>query len=257
MTIRHSIIAAIAVLAVAAAGWFLYPHLTQRAAPKPFFADWGAVVVAGDWRAASGEPSDVFDNGRRAIAKKLVAAGFPADHVLQYSVQPQRHTQDLAMPATAEEITEGLNALGRNAPGGCLAYFTSHGEEGEGIIIGDRLVDPAPIAERITAACGDRPTVVVISACFAGQFIPALRGPRRIVLAAARADRSSFGCGEDDEYTFYDACMLQQFDRAAGFRELASFVEDCVRKREAEMDMDPPSEPQFFMGADVAHANWK
>ena len=250
-------LSAIAVLAVAAAGWFLYPHIAQRTPPKPFFDDWGAVVVAGDWRAGSGEPSEVFDNGRREIARKLIGAGFRRDNVLQYSVRPQRYTHDLAMPATAEEITEGLNALGRNTPGGCLAYFTSHGEEGEGIIIGDRVVDPDPIAERITAACGDRPTVVIISACFAGQFIPALRGPPRFVLTAARADRSSFGCGEEDEYTFFDSCVIQNFDRATGFRELAAFVEDCVQRREAELDVDPPSEPQLFMGADVATLNWK
>ena len=161
------------------------------------------------------------------------------------------------MPSTAEEITRGLNALGQATPGGCLVYLTSHGTE-EGIIIGDRLVDPPPIAERIEAACGDRPTVVVVSACFAGQFIRPLRGPRRIVFAAARPDRSSFGCGEQDEYTFFDACVLSEFDRAANFNELASFVDDCVKKREVEMKVDEPSEPQYYLGAEVAYTlNWR
>ena len=38
------------------------------------FETWAAIVVAGDFRAHSGAPSEVFDNGRRDIAKALVSA---------------------------------------------------------------------------------------------------------------------------------------------------------------------------------------
>jgi len=258
MNVKQTLVAGFLVLAIAVAGWFLYPLIGRAPeAPRPFFADWGAVIVAGDWRAANGKPSEVFDNGRRELAKKFIAAGFQPDNILQYSVRPQDYPHEAVMAATGEEITQGLNALGRATPGGCLVYFTTHGTE-QGIIIGDRLVDPAPIADRIEAACGDRPTVVVVSACFAGQFIRPLRGPRRVVLTAARHDRSSFGCGEQDQYTFFDACVLSEFDRAANFSELATFVDECVKKRETEMKVDPPSEPQYYLGAEVAYTlNWK
>jgi len=78
------------------------------------------------------------------------------------------------------------------------------------------------------------------------------------IWTAARPDRSSFGCGEQNEFTFFDACVLQEFDRAANFSELASFVDSCVTTREAELKVDPPSEPQFWLGANVAYTlNWK
>jgi hypothetical protein len=258
MNIKQGAGSVLAIAAVATAGWFLYPLVAEPEPPPPFFADWGAVIVAGDWRAANGRPSDVFDNGRRELAKKFISVGFRPENVLQYSVFPQNypHEQNL-LPSAAEEITAGLQTLSTAAPGGCMVYFTSHGTE-KGIIIGDRLVDPQPIADRIGEACGDRPTVVIVSACFAGQFIGPLRGPNRIVLTAARPDRSSFGCGEQDEYTFFDACVLQEFDRAANFSELASFVDVCVKKRETELKVDPPSEPQFWLGANVAYTlNWR
>ena len=258
MNVKQIILAGVAVLATAAAGWFLYPLVAPPPpVAKSFFDDWGAVVVAGDWRASNGKPSEVFDNGRREIAQKLISLGFRRDNVLQYSVWPEKYAHEQVQAATGDDITEGLLQIGKRAPGGCFVYFTSHGTQ-EGIIISDRLVGPPPIAERIEAACGDRPTVVVVSACFAGQFIRPLRGPRRIVFTAARPDRSSFGCGEQDEYTFFDACVLSEFDRAANFNELASFVDDCVKKRETELKVDPPSEPQYYLGPEVAYTlNWR
>ena len=51
------------------------PVLAQAGA----FSDWAAVVVAGDWRAHSGAPSEVFDNARRDVARSLVSAGFAPD----------------------------------------------------------------------------------------------------------------------------------------------------------------------------------
>ncbi|MEO6380286.1 MAG: hypothetical protein ABIO37_19855, partial [Caulobacteraceae bacterium] len=41
----------------------------QTASP---FANWAAIVVAGDWRAHDGGPSEGFDNARRDISKALI-----------------------------------------------------------------------------------------------------------------------------------------------------------------------------------------
>ena len=45
------------------------------------FADWGAIVVAGDFHAHDGSESEVFDNARRDIAAQLQRIGFSADNV--------------------------------------------------------------------------------------------------------------------------------------------------------------------------------
>jgi hypothetical protein len=249
----------VGVAALAVGGWFAWPLLNPPppAPEKAFFADWGAMIVAGDWRASNGSPSEVFDNGRRELAKKFIAAGFDPKNVLQYSVRPQNYPKETVMASTAQDIMTGLGALNMTTPGGCLIYFTSHGTE-EGIVIGDRMVGPSAIAERIEAACGDRPTVVIVSACYAGQFIGALRGPRRVVLAAARPDRSSFGCGEQNEFTFFDACVISEFDKVGNFSDLAVKVDQCVAAREKEMQVEERSEPQFYIGPEVTYSlNWK
>jgi hypothetical protein len=225
--------------------------------PQSLFSDWAAIVVAGDWRAQNGNPTKVFDNGRRAIADKLVGMGFSRENMKQFSAQAGLFPYEGVEDAADEPITKGLAQMAQKAPGGCLVYFTSHGTR-EGIIIGERIVDPPPIAARINAACGDRPTVVIVSSCFAGQFIPALEGNKRVVFTAARADRSSFGCGEQDQYTFFDNCMLSEIDKAGNFSELADKVDACVEAREKAMKVAPPSEPQFFIGQDVTYSlSWK
>ncbi len=41
--------------------------------------------------------------------------------------------------------------------------------------------------------------VIVVSACYAGKFIEPLRDDNTIIIAAAAADRTSFGCSDDRE----------------------------------------------------------
>ena len=49
------------------------PARAQQGGP---FSDWAAVVVAGDWHAHSGGPSEAFDNARRDVSSALERAGF-------------------------------------------------------------------------------------------------------------------------------------------------------------------------------------
>jgi hypothetical protein len=271
MTLKRGLIAVLAVLALLGAGWFgasllLKPAPPPPAKPKSIFADWAAIVVAGDWRAHSGAPSMVFDNARRDLVKKFVGLGFDPANIRQFSAAPQNFPYENVQPADEGPITQGLAAVTAHATGGCLLYFTSHGSP-EGIVIGGRIVDPAPIAALVNSDCGDRPTVAIISACYSGIFVPMLQGPHRIVFTAARPDRTSFGCGEENQYTFFDTCVLSEIDGVASFPALAAKVKDCVSAREAAMNADGakkgekpslPSEPQFFIDPVMTNGmNWK
>ena len=48
-----------------------------------------------------------------------------------------------------------------------------------------------------------------------------------------------------------DECLLQQFDGAATWRELAGATRSCVESLERRMGVKPPSQPQIFVGAAV------
>jgi hypothetical protein len=232
--------------------------LAAPAAAASPTSDWAAIVVAGDWRAESGKPSDVFDNARRTIADELVGIGFNPQNILQFSVRPERDHAHAPRPSHAQLILSGLSGLTKRTRAGCLAYFTSHGSE-DGIAMGKGVLSPRGMARILDKSCGDRPAVVIVSACFSGVFLPALARPNRMVLAAAAYDRPSFGCGEADKYTFFDTCAVQWLPKAGDFPGFAKDVIACIKAREKKENVDLPSKPQLYLDPHAAgiFPRWK
>jgi hypothetical protein len=214
------------------------------------FSNWAAIVVAGDWHAHSGEPSEVFDNARRDLTKAFIGIGVSPANISQFSVRPERYTKEAVLKSAPQPVYDRLMTLAKQAPDGCLIYFTSHGAP-EGVMVDGAPWDPNAVGQLIDTACGSRPTVVVVSACFSGVFVPALEGPNRMILTAARPDRTSFGCGQADRYTYFDGCFLQSLPQSHDFTALASATQTCVAKLEIATHASPPSEPQLFIGAQL------
>ena len=228
--------------------------LSLSAAPAAFaggpFSDWAAIVVAGDWHAHSGEPSEVFDNARRDLTKAFVSAGFSPANISQFSVRPDHYPKEVVLKSGQNEIASRLTTLAKQASGGCLIYFTSHGAP-TGVGLDQGIWGPGGFGTVVDAVCANRPTVVVVSACFSGVFVPALEGPNRMVMTAARPDRTSFGCGQQDRYTYFDGCFLQSLPQSHDFAALGEAARACVARREVETHADPPSEPQMEIGAQL------
>ena len=212
------------------------------------FSDWAAVVVAGDYRAHDGTPAEIFDNARRDVSAAFEASGFDPKNVREFSVRPNRYPGEHLLLSDPGLIADQLVQLAGQARGGCLVYFSSHGSPA-GAVVGKGTESPAGLSRVIDAACGERPTVVIVSACFSGVFVPELAKPNRMILTAARPDRASFGCGSTDRYPYFDACMLQVLPQAADFAVLGREAQACVAQREKDTGMTPPSEPQLFIGA--------
>jgi len=217
------------------------------------FDSWAAIVVAGDFRAHSGQPSEVFDNGRRDIAKALHKLGFAESHIKQFSVRPELDMETHPAMSDFDEIRDSFRKLAQQGSGGCLLYFTSHGGQ-DGIIVGTSLVTPRQIAQMVETSCADRMTVVVMSACYSGVFVPALQSANRMIMTAARRDRTSFGCGETNMYTFFDQCVLESLPLSHDFPALGSKVQECVAAREMKEGATPPSEPQVNIGFNIAQS---
>jgi hypothetical protein len=210
------------------------------------FSHWTVILVAGDYRAHSGAPSKVFDNGRHDLAQAFAKIGFAPANMLQFSIDYDDGTQHAGVP----EIAAGMQTAAAKARDGCLMYFTSHGTP-SGMVIGDAILSPSQMRDMVGSACGQRPTVVVMSACYSGAFVTPLQAPNRIIMTAARPDRTSFGCGELDHYTFFDDCFLRAMPMADDFPGLGNLVQQCVAEREVQMKATPPSEPQVSVGPDL------
>lgn len=211
------------------------------------FSNWSAVVIAGDFQAESGSPTEAFDNARRDVAKALVGMGFETSAIQQFSVRPERYPSDAPSHSETRTIYEALRTKGETAKAGCLFYISTHGSP-EGVILGEQVLRPHRLAAMLNDACPARPSVVVISACFSGVFIPPLQRPDRLILTAARPDRASFGCGESDKYPFFDECFLSAAPHARDFAALGAGIQACVARKEKETGAEPASEPQIWVG---------
>ncbi len=201
------------------------------------------VLIAGD------DSLPVFDNAVRGVEADLSASGaFPQDLVrLRASATgPDAATLDHVLASVA-----GMHP----APGqGCLVFATSHGGKHAGLYLsdGDAFLTPRALDAALTRGCGAAPTVVVISACYSGSFTqPPMARPNRVVLSAARPDRSSFGCGAGRTYTVFDACLLKAWRPGAAWQQVFAVVKGCVRNEEL-IEQVRASEPQGWFGARVA-----
>jgi hypothetical protein len=229
--------------------WGFNPSHAQPAPPRADFADWTGFVVAGDWHAHSGAPSEVFDNGRRDIAEALSSAGFDPQNISQFSVRPGRYPTAKPLKTNLKNLSEALQGAAPK-PGGCLIYITSHGDP-MGIVFGERILTPAMLGALLDQTCGQKPTIAIVSACFSGVFVNPLARPNRMIFTAARSDRTSFGCGEADLYTYFDTCFLSQISQAQDFTKLASQVRTCIALLEQATGVDLASEPQLYLGAQI------
>lgn len=214
------------------------------------FGNWSAVVVAGDWKSGDGGPSEAFDNARRDVSGALVQAGFDPGNIRQFSVRPERYRDTAPAKSNVNGIYQAMSELAGKAGGGCLFYITTHGTP-QGAVVDQGLLMPGVLSAMLDRACGKRPTVVVVSACFSGVFVPPLAQANRMVLTAARPDRTSFGCGTTDKYPYFDECFLTSMPGSHDFARLAISVRECVRKREIAEKVGPPSEPQIWVGGEL------
>ena len=97
---------------------------------------------------------------------------------------------------------------------------------------------------------GVRHTVVIVSACYSGIFIP-LAGPDTLVITAADATHPSFGCQDGAEWTYFgDAFFNNALRRAKGLRDAFNIASKLVRKRELSEGFEP-SNPQIAGGQNI------
>ena len=219
------------------------------------FAGWAVLIVSGDNHAHSGAPSAVFDNARHDLVKAFTAIGFSPANMAQFSVTPDPAAQHAEPGAIANTLWD----LTSRAPDGCLIYFTSHGTAQRHGAWATTCCRPARLKIRWwTRACGgNRPAVIVMSACYSRPVRGAAGGRRTAsCITAARPDRTSASAAARcDQYTFFDDCFLRALadDRQTSPKPEAGLVQQVRRlSASSQMHASPPSEPQVNIGPNVA-----
>jgi hypothetical protein len=171
-------------------------------------------------------------------------------------------TLNLAYPfATADTAKRALTEVGRIVKGrkaAVVVLISTHGvADVLTINIADTDYPPIRPIELATwlAELGETPTVVILSACYSGSFINALKSPTRVVLAAAAANRSSFGCQSDSRNTYFVETLLgPDFSGQLTLQQWFARTRKSIDAKEKILGLAPPSNPQAspFAGA----ASW-
>lgn len=150
----------------------------------------------------------------------------------------------IALAATAEVMDRNEDVL--------VLYSTSHGHPTGGLVYKDvargiGALPPAKLAQLIDAP-GFRNRLLIIQACYSGQFVEPLAAERTIVATASTADRPSFGCSAGNDWTLYGHALINLAMREpqpleAQFRRAAEIVAEEEQKAGL-----PPSNPQLSIG---------
>ena len=216
--------------------------------PVSAHAAWHAIMVSGD------DSIRNFDNSRDALGELFVAKGLAAENQHHLNSQFSLETKPPADQATLQALALSFTQLNiRPEQDACLFYVSSHGKQGDGVYmkrVHDGQLTPAQLNTALNWTCGTAPTVVMVSACYSGQFIQPLRADNRIIMTAASAQRPSFGCSEAQEYTFWDGCVIDNFERSSTWENLYTNVKQCIAQKEQQLGY-PASQPQAYFGKNM------
>lgn len=191
----------------------------------------------------------------RLLAERFAAHG-------QISLANRRDGFSERPLATRENLSRAIRTLAeRSGPEDLVfMHLTSHGSADHQLILQQpRLeLDSLPAAElaQLLEPVAGRNLVLVISACYSGGFIEPLKGPRRLLMTAARADRTSFGCADENDFTYFGrALYAEALQQTRDLVEAFGLAQAKVAEREAA-DHYEPSEPQLWAPPEVV-AHWQ
>ena len=159
--------------------------------------------------------------------------------------------------ATARSLRHTLVSLGKVMDPDDVLFLalSSHGDEDAALSVSNAGMMPGELdATQVADALRESGIgwkVIVISACYAGSFIESLADDHTIVLTAAAADRTSFGCADDRDLTYFgEAFYRDALPKAASLRAAFDAAKANIAQREKAEGIDA-SDPQASYGAAI------
>jgi len=198
----------------------------------------------------------VFDRevrfARDSLARRIDLDGRSVE--LINSPQP-----DAAMPfATVSGLRRALAGVAQRMnleEDVLILLLTSHGSEDAQLSVTQGVLPLEPLGgadlRAALDAAGIRWRIIVISACHSGSFIPHLEDAHTLVATASRADRSSFGCSDERELTYFgEALFRDALPASHGMLDAFERARAIVRQHEVaeKVEGKDQSEPQVYVG---------
>ncbi len=179
-------------------------------------------------------------------------------------VNSRNTTEQLPM-ASVTSVRKAVDAIARKMDREkdiLFLFMTSHGSSTHEFSLGLRGMDLPPLTPKdlqaMLAASGIRWKVVVVSACYAGGYIDPLKNDHTLVIAAARHDRKSFGCADENDFTYFGRAFFKEaLPKSTSFQQAFASADKLVEQWEAK---EPRSLPQISDAKPIADrltAWWK
>ncbi|MFC5498261.1 C13 family peptidase [Caenimonas terrae] len=135
-----------------------------------------------------------------------------------------------------------------------VVYLTSHGASNYQLSASNGAlrvdtVSPGELRAALDKA-GIRNRVIAVSACFSGGWIGPLAGDSTLVMTAADATHTSYGCGALSELTFFGRAMFdEQLRKTHSFEQAFAASVPVIKQREVDAGKpDGFSNPQISVG---------
>lgn len=184
------------------------------------------------------------------FANQLLSQRFGARGQISL-INHRDHLQDRPL-ATRENLSRAVQTLAqRSGPEDLIfIYLTSHGSSSHELSLVQPRLElndlPASALAEVLKPLQQRHKVVVVSACYSGGFIPPLKDAKTLVISAARADRVSFGCSEDADFTYFGRAFLSDaLNETDDLQQAFELTKKHIAAREKAEDFQP-SEPQIW-----------
>ncbi len=153
-----------------------------------------------------------------------------------------RNTVASAPMATMTSIRESLNGIAARMDKKkdiLFVFLTSHGSQEHELVLNQNNMNlrglRASELGKLLKETGIRWKVIVVSACYGGGFIDHVKDDHTLVITAARKDRRSFGCADENDFTYFGRAFFKEaLPKSGSFVEAFGKAESLIKEWEAK-----------------------
>ncbi len=136
-----------------------------------------------------------------------------------------------------------------------VLYLTSHGSKKHELSIEfwpmEFLPVNPPVIKKLLDDAGIKNRVLVVSACYSGGFIEPLKDDNTLILTASAKDKTSFGCSNESDFTYFGKALFdEQLRSTRSFEKAFDLALPIIKNREAKVT-SIFSDPQKSVGVNI------
>ncbi len=162
--------------------------------------------------------------------------------------------------ATTRNLEQAVQALAGNMDlekDLLVVYLTSHGGSDFKLAASHWPLEMEPLTpqelKQILDKAGVRNRVVAVSACYSGGWADVLATDHSLIMTAADATHTSYGCGRLSELTFFGRALFdEQLRKTHSFEQAFNRAVPLIKQREIDANKkDGFSNPQIRIGSQI------